>query len=371
MDNLDIINIIYDLLNFKDKLNFIIISKFLSINLKPKLYSEYYIYLDHQDNFLIHNKNKNIIKNIIISKNFNLINYFPNIRKIIFDDTQYSQKLKFPDYITEIRFSNNFKGYLDLILPASLEYLSLGNSFSGSINKLEFLNKLKYLDLGQQFVDFSNIKFPDSLTELVLNNFQRQYFPKSIKWPTALKTIKIGKNFDYNLLDLICTDNFEYLYLGYDTGGSGIYWNTIINKLPINLKYLELSNHLNYYYTLEINKYPENLTELRLEGVDQIIDCRILPLKLKKLIFGYQFNCDIKGLDLLINLEYLQFGWLYNLPLSCLPPNLKYLIFTGYFNYPVDNLDFPDSLIYLKLGQGFKQPIDFIDNIKNMEKLII
>lgn len=108
----------------------------------------------------------------------------------------------------------------------------------------------------------------------------------------------------------------------------------------------------------------------------QSIEHLLLGAKnLKKLIFGYKFDCFLNSsLDPLANLQLLKFGLEYNKPLGNSLVNLVNLVtleFGAYFNKPLDNsLNNLINLKNLKFGVGFDQDIsNSLDNLINLKNL--
>ncbi len=93
---------------------------------------------------------------------------------------------------------------------------------------------------------------------------------------------------------------------------------------------------------------PNNLQELSLGWTfDQPLKPGFLPMSLKVLDFGTNFNQSIESLNILVNLIHLKLGWCFNHPIIQLPPNLLSLEMIGY-NRDLPNL--PPHLEKLVLG---------------------
>jgi len=107
--------------------------------------------------------------------------------------------------------------------------------------------------------------------------------------------------------------------------------------------------------------------------IDNLI---ILPLFVRKLTFGTQFNQSIKDC-IPFDVTHLTFGYCFNQPIKdCIPFGVTHLIFGSCFNKPINNC-IPPSVKYLEFKGKYKHPIKksaitdiIIDgiNIKKNEK---
>jgi len=113
---------------------------------------------------------------------------------------------------------------------------------------------------------------------------------------------------------------------------------TFNNK--INCK---LATHLDYY---------NNFTSLIIEDVNII-----LPKKIKRLTFHWNFNKPIKDY-IPKSVTHLTFDVNFNQSIkACIPNSVTHLTFGGYFNQPIEGC-IPNSVTHLTFGYYFNQPIE-------------
>merc|ERR1711959_830838 len=103
-------------------------------------------------------------------------------------------------------------------------------------------------------------------------------------------------------------------------------------QLPVSIKHLELGDNFNSL----------------ISGVQ-------LPKKLTHLKFGASFNQPV-GDQLPETLTHLTFGCEFNQPVDHLPASITYIVFGSEFNQPVDQL--PASITHIVFGSEFNQPVN-------------
>ena len=120
---------------------------------------------------------------------------------------------------------------------------------------------------------------------------------------------------------------------------------------------LEHLTHLEIRLINALTHYPSNLIHLT-TGYYFNHELINLPLSLKSLVLGYNYNQSLDGLSNLSNLSSLTTGDFFNESLDNLSglPFLTNLSLGHDFNKSLDNL--PVALTHLSLGYGFNQKID-------------
>ncbi len=101
------------------------------------------------------------------------------------------------------------------------------------------------------------------------------------------------------------------------------------------------------------HKFPHNLTDLYLtKPFNKSIKQGILPLTLRKIIFGRNYNQEILPNVLPINLKFLQFDskFTHVINIDILPKNLTHLIFNGGYYHPITQNTLPKNLIQLSFS---------------------
>ena len=152
----------------------------------------------------------------------------------------YGYKLK--DY-NGLALSKNY--YKKLILPENCIYLELNYIYD---HKLENLPPLKKLILGYSY-DHELTDLPESLETLEINS---HYFNRDLSnLPNGLKYLSFIKYSPFNQSIDLLPDSVETIYLPKE-------YTKKINKLPLNLKRLVVSE--NYPYTKELlDKYKNKI----------------------------------------------------------------------------------------------------------------
>ena len=153
-------------------------------------------------------------------------------------------------------------------------------------------------------------------------------------------TINVYK-FTPEILDLIKT-KYTRVYLYTDMGNNKFKNIIIPDKLPANIKYLEL-----VIYDKPLPELPDNLEELVITSV----------------YFNHPLPESLP--NSLINLK-LSTSYNYPLP-KILPPKLKYLELNGDFNHLLPKL--PDTLLSLNVNYNYKHELPELPN--SLEKLIV
>lgn len=354
-------------------------------------------------------------KSIYIENDY--INFLTNIQKEIIENKLRILNYKSYDNIgTNIYFPNNPIEEIIYILPkpiSTVGYRYKKQNFNNLPKKLQILN-LKLVDIDCYKMDNlpSGLKklylpksycyeldnLPLEIEELILhvnNNFIQSldYLPESLKklmiisqkydekvklncdnLPSGLEKLLLNGNIDCELNNL--PRNLNTLYLT-ETNNNMIYNlpdKLEVLSLPINYKYLrEIRSSTN---TVKLKKliiennynYKNNLRTITLFDLESIPDSieeidfgdnfnqplTYLPLGLKKIIFGFNFNFSI-SLNLPDSIEYLEFGYNFNGYISKYPANLKILKFGRNFSSRIDNL--PHGLLELEINERFNNKL--------------
>jgi hypothetical protein len=184
---------------------------------------------------------------------------YPSIQSIKVGNGFYKEiDLSAASNLRSLSMGNAFNNPINLF-PATLESLTLGDSFNQSLASLSNCVHLKKLVLGHSFNQPIDLRPFASLETLALGNA----FAQNIDFlPLSLSHISIGNSFEM------------------DTSATQINWESLTN-----LKYLSLGDSFNTMFI----KYPPNLVELRLgNSFNHILN--ILPFHLEKLTLGRDFS---------------------------------------------------------------------------------
>jgi hypothetical protein len=159
-----------------------------------------------------------------------------------------------------------------------------------------------------------------------------------------IKTFDVPKKYQYNLDDVITSYNVKN-YVYNKTLWIGEYFSNTINLSDsdqIEIIYFDKRSS----FDSSLDGLPKTLKHLEFHSDSDFSQpINNLPLGLKTLIMGYNFNEHIDNL----------------------PDSLENLILTGSFNSPVDNL--PTGLKTLVLGEKFNQ---YIKNLPyRLKKLVL
>ena len=293
-------------------------------------------------------------------------------------------------------------------LPNTITHLTLGYFFRGTIRNLpielqflqlsrKFNNNVDNLPRRQTFYDKENNTYFET-TGLIELRFGHHFNKPVDNLPNSLKILEFGEMFNQpvdnlpnGIKELIFGKNFnqpvdflpsELEILNFDS-----YFDNPVHNLPRKLKKIIFD----YSFNQSVCSLPRELEELKFGyyfNKQVCCDCNYacncefyLPVTLKKLTFGNNFNQSIHRLPFYITV--LEFGEKFNQPLFCkgkkkcvcyIPQYVQYLTFGDYFNQPLTCQNnghfcgFSNHLIYLKLGREFNQSIDCLPNtIKNIE----
>lgn len=264
-------------------------------------------------------------------------------------------------------------------LPNFLEYLFLPSEYSKTIDNLP--NFLSHIDINSSYEHALN-NLPNSIEKIIFYSFDKQK-----------NKILINDNY---VPELCCYYNPD-VKIGTDLKIYNI--DKIFGKLPINLKYLDLtfsyklnlfSDFVNYQISEKnihvkkdyvkksqpLDNLPEGLRVLKFPANYNLIQIDKIPQNIVKLFLSNTFN---QSVDKLLNpnfltgkskpqtkLTYLLFGCKFNNMVNYLPDSLEYLYFGHDFNKPVDNL--PSSLVFVRFGNNFNCSINNLPpNLKNIE----
>ena len=219
---------------------------------------------------------------------------------------------------------------------------------------------------------------PENLESISLLNAFNEPLSENFKTMTNLISLKLGNFFNSSLNNL--PKNLKYI----DIGNS---FNSSLNNLPKNLEYINIGNSFNKplsenfktmtkltslilgdSFNSSLNNLPENLVYIKLGDSfnEQLPENFKTMTKLTSLILGYSFNSSLNNLPK--NLEYINIGNSFNKPL---PENFKTktkltsLILGDSFNSSLNNL--PENLVYIELAHSFNEQLP--ENFKTMTKL--
>ena len=185
--------------------------------------------------------------------NFDLTSIPQTVEHIEFVD-EFNQRITWlPPNLKYLSFGFNFRhdvnSYHDL--PDSIETLIFGYNFNSQIYK--YPTNLKYLEFGRNYSRcITNL--PISLVHLVIN----ERFHDKIHLPKNLKILEFDESTEFTG-NLILPDSIEKLVLGK-------YYKSSIDKIPVNLKEIKLSQSNELVktklfesgFTGIINYYPTN-----------------------------------------------------------------------------------------------------------------
>ncbi|KYR02931.1 hypothetical protein DLAC_00411 [Tieghemostelium lacteum] len=261
-------------------------------------------------------------------------------------------------------FNNNNKPIRPGVFPMGLTYLRMGYHFEQEIT--EFPTSLKFLYLGGTF-NFPLKKglLKEGLLELILSSSYTQPIEPGVL-PSTLTYIELPHRYREPLKKGVLPPNLKRL--------KGPMPCLLDESLPQGVLTVTLykGNHSSYpmfpnsirkmnIHDLKGGKLHQLPNQLEKLFVDHgVIPVDILPLSLKKLRTGVEFNHPLKKGVLPQNLEKLILGNSFNSELV-LPQSLKILELGNRFN---QNLNLPEGLESLLLGNDFKQPITFPSSLQ-------
>lgn len=161
------------------------------------------------------------------------------------------------------------------------------------------------------------------------------------------KKLKLSNNSIAGIVDFEKLEKMEKLEY-FDCSNNKI---TQIINIPYSLKYLNCSNN----EIISLEQLPNNIITINcknnpLKTLHYPINIKPnkYPSKLKKIIFGENFDQPIDNLPKILNeIIFTQYSK-FNQPINFLPNSLEILILGNSFNNSLDNL--PNSLKYLTIG---------------------
>lgn len=347
---------------------------------------------------------------------------YPETKYIKFNDSYNNEPKTLPDTITHLHFGEFFNSSLDC-LPYSIEYLFLGKEFNKCIDNLPgCMKKLIFIPNGKFNQSLDNL--PNFLECIILP----AYYTKTLdNLPNFLIYIEINEMYEHPLNNLPNSIEKIIFYYGdnkinkkciacdFFVPNAPTYYcpekligtnikiyniDKLFGKLPLNLKYLDLtysyklnlfSEYIDYKYVRNKNIHqikefiknnqpldnlPSGLKVLRFPSNYNMIQIDKIPQNIVKLFFSNTFN---QSIDKLLNpnfgtnkprpqtkLTHLIFGNNFNNSVNYLPDSIEYLYFGTSFNKSVDNL--PNSLIFISFGFNFNCSVNNLpNNLKHIE----
>ena len=167
------------------------------------------------------NNNNNIIRN----NNYLTISNLDELKKT-------SKNIKF------ITIKNSIGKIHKNVLPKSLVFLNLGNSYNYEIKEGVLPQSLKYLIIG--------------------NNYNQEIKPNVL--PSSLEYLVIGNNYNHKIKKDVLPQSLKYIYFGKS------YTKKLNNILPESLLYLYFSKNSEYIHDIDVNTLPKSLKHVKLSG---------------------------------------------------------------------------------------------------------
>jgi hypothetical protein len=250
------------------------------------------------------------------------------------------------------RFNADVSG---MLFPPKLRNLTFGYYFNQNITDAKWPILLHKIIFGYKFnADISFSNWPQSLRIMQLDHL----FKRNVtKWPQFLATLIFINNKFLSRISIMSLpmslttlhiDNVRDIH-------------NIINYMPAHVTTLKFNPYLskipNMLYRIwnpYLSKIPNTVQHLIF--TDSFAkDIYKLPLELKSLTFGYEFNCDISNVNWssYILLTSITFGYSYNQCLSNVkwPLNVTHLSFGCNFN---QELCLPELLEVLLLNSPYE-----------------
>ncbi|KAM9955868.1 hypothetical protein ACTFIW_002074 [Dictyostelium discoideum] len=259
-----------------------------------------------------------------------------------------------PQELKILRLSNKFNYPIEeSTLPTSLQVLIFGDDWNQPLNYSTVLSSL---------ISLNSITFGKSFNRLILPSIL----------PLSLKSITFGESFNQTLYYNSIPQTVEHIEFGisFDQELIQLYKNDIkkeedlISILPISLKSIIFGQNFNNgNKSIKADTFPKNVTLIEFGSTfNQIIEENGLPDNLESLYCGFKFNQLIsKSFLNLKSLKSLKFGYHFNreLDLNSFPLNssLKRIDFGKCFNQVLLPGVIPSTCTYLQLGQTFNHPL--------------
>lgn len=237
---------------------------------------------------------------------------------------------------TDFTTNNYVKKIFEIsIIPKSVKYIRLGNSFNQKI-------KVGHIPYGVKHIVFDN-------NANIKTNIDIGGLPNTI---THLELNKLCNSIDKGIIP----DSVIDLSIPcFNSSNQVINYNII----PNSVKVLKIR-----YNTNNIKQIPKSVIKLKLtfdkRDLPNIIitpDCN-LPDNIKELIFDDNFNGLIPEGFIPNSVTHLTLGELFNHPLKqgIIPNSVIYLTFGRFFNQLLQPGDIPNSVKYIHLGKSYNQP---------------
>ncbi|GAM16941.1 hypothetical protein SAMD00019534_001160, partial [Acytostelium subglobosum LB1] len=195
---------------------------------------------------------------------------------------------------------------------------------------------------------------PDSITRITFSHMHNHGIHVD-GLPKSLTKLKFGYTYNKTLLVGALPAGLQSLSFGHSFNQS-----ITVGSLPSTLRSLTFGDK--FVHTSSIQHWlPSSVTKLKLGKMSALAPGALVSSSLTKLSFTFNYNGVIKHNVLPLTLKYLEFGYMYNQPITrpdVLPPALKSLTFGHMFNQVIGPSIIPRSLKTLIFGQKFNCSLD-------------